>query len=126
MKNINELSEVLPSLILFTQVVESGNFSSAGRALSMSPSSVSRMIDRLEKRLNLILFTRSTRSLTVTEAGKEIYTQALNVIATTQSLFSQAESYSDSPKGLLRITAPNTLGKILLTPFLPRARAYFD
>ncbi|WP_342656867.1 LysR family transcriptional regulator [Pantoea sp. RSPAM1] len=54
-------------------MVESGSFSSAARALSMTPSSVSRMIDRLEKRLNVLLFTRSTRALAVTEAGQEIY-----------------------------------------------------
>ncbi len=119
MKNINELTEVLPGLMLFVQVVEKGSFSSAGRALSMTPSSASRMIDRLEKRLNLVLFTRTTRSISVTEAGQEIYQQALTVIAATNSLFSQADSFSDRPKGLLRITAPTTLGKILLTPFLP-------
>jgi len=118
-KNINELTEVLPGLMLFVQVVEKGSFSSAGRALSMTPSSASRMIDRLEKRLNLVLFTRTTRSISVTEAGQEIYQQALTVIAATNSLFSQADSFSDRPKGLLRITAPTTLGKILLTPFLP-------
>nr|WP_244861227.1 MULTISPECIES: LysR family transcriptional regulator [Pectobacterium] len=105
--------------MLFVQVVEKGGFSSAARALSMTPSSASRMIDRLEKRLNLILFTRTTRSLSVTEAGQEIYHQALTVLAATSSLFSQADSYSDKPKGVLRITAPITLGKILLTPFLP-------
>ncbi|WP_254446336.1 LysR family transcriptional regulator [Pantoea sp. MBD-2R] len=105
--------------MLFVQVVEKGSFSSAGRALSMTPSSASRMIDRLEKRLNLVLFTRTTRSISVTEAGQEIYQQALTVIAATNSLFSQADSFSDRPKGLLRITAPTTLGKILLTPFLP-------
>ncbi|MGL4268899.1 MAG: LysR substrate-binding domain-containing protein [Plesiomonas sp.] len=119
MKSINELTEVLPSLILFIQVVEKGSFSSAARALSMTPSSVSRMIDRLEKRLNLVLFTRTTRNLAITDAGQEIFHQALIVIAATNTLFSQADSYSDKPKGLLRITAPNTLGKILLTPFLP-------
>nr|WP_306278050.1 LysR family transcriptional regulator [Pantoea sp. Fr+CA_20] len=118
-KNINELTDVLSGLVVFVQVVDRGSFSSAAKALSMTPSSVSRMIDRLEKRLNVLLFTRSTRALAVTEAGQEIYHQALSVIAATKSLFSQADSYSDAPKGLLRITAPTTLGKILLTPFLP-------
>jgi Transcriptional regulator len=118
-KNINELTELLPGLAVFITVVEKGSFSSAGRALAMTPSSASRAVDRLEKRLGLILFTRTTRSLTITEAGQEIYLQALNVMSATQSLFSHAGSYSEQPKGLLRITAPNTLGKILLTPFLP-------
>lgn len=119
MKNINELTELLPGLAVFITVVEKGSFSSAGRALAITPSSASRAIDRLEKRLGLILFTRSTRALAITEAGQEIYQQALNVMSATSSLFSHAGSYSEQPKGLLRITAPNTLGKILLTPFLP-------
>lgn len=119
MKSINELTEVLPGLILFVKVAETGSFSSAGRALSMTPSSVSRMIDRLEKRLNLVLFLRTTRALTITESGVEIYNQALTVISATNALFARAESYGDKPQGLLRVTAPNTLGKILLTPFLP-------
>ncbi|MEA5105718.1 LysR family transcriptional regulator [Pantoea sp. S18] len=119
MKSINELTEVLPGLILFVKVAETGSFSSAGRALSMTPSSVSRMIDRLEKRLNLVLFLRTTRALTITESGVEIYNQALTVISATNALFARAESFGDKPQGLLRVTAPNTLGKILLTPFLP-------
>jgi DNA-binding transcriptional LysR family regulator len=118
-KSTNELAELLPSLSVFIQVVEKGSFSSAGREASLAPSSVSRMIDRLEKRLNVVLFTRSTRSVAITEIGLEIYQQALTVLSATQTLFSRADSFSDTPQGVLRITAPNTLGKILLTPFLP-------
>jgi DNA-binding transcriptional LysR family regulator len=118
-KSTNELAELLPSLSVFIQVVEKGSFSSAGRETSLAPSSVSRMIDRLEKRLNVVLFTRSTRSVAITEVGLEIYQQALTVLSATQTLFSRADSFSDTPQGVLRITAPNTLGKILLTPFLP-------
>jgi DNA-binding transcriptional LysR family regulator len=118
-KSTNELAELLPSLSIFIQVVEKGSFSSAGREASLAPSSVSRMIDRLEKRLNVVLFTRSTRSVAITEIGLEIYQQALTVLSATQTLFSRADSFSDTPQGVLRITAPNTLGKILLTPFLP-------
>lgn len=118
-KNINELTEVLPALVVFVQVIESGNFSAAGRELSLTPSSVSRTIARLEARLNVVLFTRSTRALNLTEAGQGIYQQAVSVIAATKKLFSEASSYSDVPKGLLRVTAPNTLGRLLLGAFLP-------
>lgn len=118
-KSTNELAELLPSLSVFIQVVEKGSFSAAGRETSLAPSSVSRMIDRLEKRLNVVLFTRSTRSVAITEVGLEIYQQALTVLSATQTLFSQADSFSDTPQGVLRVTAPVTLGKILLTPFLP-------
>lgn len=118
-KNINELTEVLPGLVVFVQVIESGNFSAAARVLSLTPSSVSRMIARLEARLNVVLFTRSTRALILTEAGQGIYQQALSVIAATERLFSEADSFSDVPKGLLRITAPNTLGRLILGAFLP-------
>ncbi|MDE9481569.1 LysR family transcriptional regulator [Xenorhabdus bovienii] len=119
MKNKNELNGLVPALLVFIKTVETGNFSATARMMSMTPSSVSRMIDRLEERLNQRLLIRTTRMLQVTECGQEIYHYALKVISATDDLFSRAESFSDTPRGTLRITAPNTLGKILLTPFLP-------
>ncbi|MFU2318738.1 LysR family transcriptional regulator [Rahnella sp. PCH160] len=121
MKNTSELAELLPSLSVFIQVVEKGSFSSAGRETSMAPSSVSRMIDRLEKRLNVVFVTRSTRSVTTTttRSGSRFTGRRRPYYPPRRALFSQADSFSDTPQGVLRITAPNTLGKILLTPFLP-------
>ncbi|MCP9270282.1 LysR family transcriptional regulator [Xenorhabdus sp. XENO-1] len=119
MKNKNELNGLIPALLVFIKTVETGSFSATARMESMTPSSVSRMIDRLEERLNQRLLIRTTRMLQVTECGQEIYHYALKVISATDDLFSRAESFSGTPRGLLRITAPNTLGKILLIPFLP-------
>ncbi|CCW29009.1 LysR family transcriptional regulator [Xenorhabdus nematophila] len=119
MKNKNELTGFIPALLVFIKTVETGSFSATARAMSMTPSSVSRMIDRLEAQLNQRLLIRTTRMLQVTECGQEIYRYALNVISATDDLFARAENFSDVPSGILRITAPNTLGKILLTVFLP-------
>ncbi|MDX7998954.1 LysR family transcriptional regulator [Xenorhabdus sp. Reich] len=118
MNNKNELAGLIPALIVFIKTVETGSFSKTARAMSMTPSSVSRMMDRLENQLNQRLFIRSTRMLQVTERGQEIYHSALNVIYATDELFSLAENSHDTPRGILRITAPNALGKILLAPFL--------
>jgi DNA-binding transcriptional LysR family regulator len=118
MKNKNELTGLIPALFVFIKTVETGNFSATARMMSMSPSSVSRVIDRLEEQLKQRLLIRTTRKLQVTECGQEIYHYALKVISATDDLFSRAESFSHTPKGILKITAPNTLGKILLTPFL--------
>ncbi|WP_340617316.1 LysR family transcriptional regulator [Xenorhabdus entomophaga] len=118
MKNKNELTGFIPALFVFIKTVETGSFSATARMMSMSPSSVSRIIDRLEIQLKQRLLIRTTRRLRVTECGQEIYHYALNVISATDDLFSQAENFSNIPRGILRITAPNTLGKILLTPFL--------
>ncbi|PHM37060.1 LysR family transcriptional regulator [Xenorhabdus mauleonii] len=119
MKNKNELTGFIPALHVFIKTVETGSFSATARLMSMTPSSVSRIIDRLEAQLNQRLLIRSTRMLQVTECGQEIYHYALKVISAADDLFARAESFSDTPSGVLRITAPNTLGKILLTAFLP-------
>ncbi|MEE3664219.1 LysR family transcriptional regulator [Brenneria sp. g21c3] len=122
---INNIEGLLPNLVTFTQVVAGGSFSAAGRAMSLSPSSVARQIDRLEKDLNVVLLQRSTRYLQVTEAGREIYQMACAIIEQANELLARAQTYSEVPQGLLRITAPVTLGKMVLSPLLPHFLAQY-
>ncbi|MFT4021157.1 MAG: LysR family transcriptional regulator [Acinetobacter sp.] len=122
---INNVEGLLPNLVTFTQVVEKGSFSAAGRAMLLSPSAVARQIDRLEKDLNVILLQRTTRHLQVTEAGREIYEMARTIVAKTNELMARAKTYSEIPQGFLRITAPVTLGKMVLAPLLPHFLAQY-
>lgn len=117
--NINKIAGLLPNLITFTQVVDGGSFSAAGRTLSLTPSAVGRQVDRLEKTLHVILFQRTTRKLHVTEAGREIYELTQAVIRQTDGLLARAKIYSEVPQGFLRVTAPVTLGKMVLAPLIP-------
>jgi DNA-binding transcriptional LysR family regulator len=122
---INNVGGLLPNLVTFTQVVEGGSFSAAGRAMLLSPSAVARQIDRLEKELNVVLLQRTTRYLQMTEAGREIYEMACAIIGKADELLARAQTYSEIPQGFLRITAPVTLGKMVLSPLLPHFLAQY-
>ena len=65
---------------IFVRVVESASFSAAARQLGVAPSSVSRQINELEESLGARLFTRTTRKLSLTEAGKLFYNRAGNIL----------------------------------------------
>lgn len=115
MASTTDKSEMISGMLVFRQVVVSGNFSSAGRKLGLSPSAVSRQIDRLERLLNVALVTRSTRSLFITESGQDVFNVASEIAAATDSLIGRIEAARVEPEGLLRVTAPVTIGKILLS-----------
>ena len=66
---------------VFTRVVETGSFSAAGRWLGTAPSSVSRQINELEAALGARLFNRTTRKLSLTEAGRLYYGRAAKIVA---------------------------------------------
>ncbi len=69
------------SLAMFAAVVEQGSFSAAGRLLGLSPSAVSRTIDRIEERLGVRLLLRSTRALTITAEGQAYLQAARRILA---------------------------------------------
>jgi DNA-binding transcriptional LysR family regulator len=118
--NKSEIAGLLPNLVTFTQVVDGGSFSAAGRTMLLSPSAVARQIDRLEKALGVILFQRTTRHLHVTEAGREIYELALEIIGETDALLARAGTIRQVPQGFLHVSAPVTLGKMVLAPLIPQ------
>lgn len=115
MASTADQSELIPGMLVFRQVVVSGSFSGAGRTLGLSPSAVSRQIDRLERLLNVALVTRSTRNLFITESGQDVFNVASEIASATDSLMSRIEAAMVEPEGLLRVTAPVTIGKILLS-----------
>lgn len=71
---------MLDKIRIFTKVAEYGSFSQAGKALGLTPSSISRHIDRLESELGIKLFLRSTRHLILTEAGNTLLESARKII----------------------------------------------
>lgn len=75
----------LAGIIAFARVASLGSYTEASRALSVSPSAVSKSIKRLEERLGIRLFTRTTRSITLTPEGAELYEKALRLIREAES-----------------------------------------
>ncbi|MBH9579504.1 LysR family transcriptional regulator [Inhella proteolytica] len=109
----------LGSIELFCKAAEVGSFTAAAEHLGLTPASVSRSIARLEARLGVRLFTRTTRSVRLTADG-ELYQaqcqQALDQIAEAERAITGRQTV---PKGLLRISVGTVYGHHRLVPLLP-------
>ena len=105
------------ALALFAAVIERGSFSGAGRALDMSPSAVSRAVDRIEARLGVRLLLRSTRALSLTAEG-QAYLQAARRILADLDDAEQQIADQGVPRGRLRISAALSHGRLCVVPLL--------
>ncbi|WP_420413707.1 LysR substrate-binding domain-containing protein [Roseibium sp.] len=110
----------LESLRVFTRVVELGSITAGGRDLRMTPAVASKRIKELEKHLGARLFNRTTRSLTPTEVGKVFYEHALKALQSIDDAEAAVASFSDMPRGVLRVTAPLGAGRRIISPLVPR------
>jgi len=106
-------------LTWYCRAVERGSFSAAARELDLMPSSLSRAIQQLEASLGVTLLSRSTRRLTMTEAGDIYYQRAREVLEALDAARDAVQQLQDEPRGRLRITAPTRVGQQLLTPLVP-------
>lgn len=96
----------LGAIALFNKVVETGSFSEAGRQSNLVPSSVSRRIADLEAWVGSALFHRTTRKLSLTEAGQRFHERTKNLLLDLEEARVVAASLEDKPAGHLRITMP--------------------
>ncbi|WP_261844463.1 LysR family transcriptional regulator [Aliamphritea ceti] len=103
----------------FIRVVDTGGFSSAARQAGIAPSSVSRQINELEKALGVQLFQRTTRKLSLTEAGYVYYERACRILTDIDETL-LAVSQTEDPSGVLKITMPTGIGKALIISALPK------
>lgn len=71
----------LSGMSVFVAIVDSGSFAAAGEVMGMSQPGVSRALARLEKRLGILLFDRTTRSVTLTDEGRRLYEQVVPLLA---------------------------------------------
>jgi len=99
-------------------VVKSGSFSLASERLGMTKSAVSKRISRLEDNLGTRLFHRSTRKLTLSEAGEQFSDYACNALFVAQQGIDAATLHQGKPKGTLKINAPMTFSRLHLVPHL--------
>ncbi|SDA24471.1 DNA-binding transcriptional regulator, LysR family [Sphingomonas sp. NFR15] len=108
----------------FVAVVEQGSFSAAGRVLRLSPSAVSRAMDRIEARLGVRLVLRSTRALSLTAEG-QAYLQAARRILADLDDAEQQIADQGSPRGRLRVSAALSHGRLCVVPLLGRFAALY-
>jgi len=104
--------DIATRLDLFLDVVRQGSYTKAADLRLMDRSALSKQIKLLESELGIRLLNRSTRSLSLTAAGKEVLKQAESVRQTISDTHRIVKSFHGKPKGLLRITSPTLLGKL--------------
>jgi DNA-binding transcriptional LysR family regulator len=113
------LMEMLKEMAVFVQVVDDGSFSAAARGLGLSTSAVSRDVSRLEAHMGGRLLQRTTRSLALTELGRQVHAGSVRMLAAAREVQALAGSYSARPNGVIRVTAPIVFGQLWLAPKLP-------
>ncbi|WP_390347543.1 LysR substrate-binding domain-containing protein [Variovorax boronicumulans] len=116
---------LLGSIELFCLAAESGGFTSAALAAGVTPAAVSRSISRLEKRLGLRLFVRTTRSVRLTDAGRVYFAQCRQALAQLAEAEREVMGQQALPSGTLRISVPTTYGHHRILPLLPAFRERF-
>ncbi|PKG37833.1 LysR family transcriptional regulator [Psychromonas sp. Urea-02u-13] len=117
--------EQLKSMVVFAHVVEQGSLSAAAKQIGLSRAVVSYHLKKLESHLKVKLLNRSTRSISLTEAGS-VYYQRCRVIAEQASQANQQiENLKNEPEGLLKITCPVNVGLQLMVPALNEFRALY-
>ena len=104
--------DIASRLELFLDVVNHGSYTKAAELRRTDRSALSKQITALEKDLGVRLLIRSTRSLSLTEAGKEVFKQAESVRQAVADTYRIVENFQNEPKGLLRITSPRLFGKL--------------
>jgi DNA-binding transcriptional LysR family regulator len=104
---------------VFLRVVETGSFSEAARQLLMTPSTVSKLIGRIETRLGVRLLERSTRRLSLTGEGQIYYERSQNLLADLDAIEHDLSRGAASITGTLRVSASVGLGMVAIEPLLP-------
>ena len=105
--------ESLNAIGVFVQAAEIRSFVAAGRVLGISASAVSKSISRLEEKLGVRLFHRSTRNITLTAEGALFLDRCRRVIAELEAAGDELQQMSSTPRGILRVSLPMIGGHFL-------------
>lgn len=107
------------ALRVFRLVVEQGSFSAAARTLLLSPAAVSKNIAELEAHLSTRLLNRTTRRMSLTEAGTQYYQHVVRIMDDLAEAESALSPLSETPAGLLRVSAPMSLTLTAFSEVIP-------
>lgn len=111
--------EGFSAIPVFIAVVEQGSFSAAAAALGVSKSAVSKRINQLEDQLSVRLLHRTTRRLSLTEAGETYYRHAQQAWQAACLAEDSVTQRQEQPHGRLRINAPMSFGRLHIAPLIP-------
>src|SRR3981081_3911990 len=107
------------SMQMFVRVIEKGSFSAVARQRGIGQPAVSKQISALEEELGPELIHRSSRSIALTEAGRDFYESALRILDDFENATSRIGRGQTAPKGLIRVTVPPTFARLHMVSKLP-------
>src|SRR5271155_4089166 len=110
--------ETLANLESFVRAEEGGSFSEAGRRLGLTAAAVSRNVAMLERNLRVRLFQRSTRKLSLTEAGERFLVSIDGNLDALQSAIAEAAANNSEPAGVLKVSMSLPVGLPYILPLL--------
>jgi DNA-binding transcriptional LysR family regulator len=114
---------MLGSLELFCLAAEHGSFTAAALAAGLHPAAVSRSVARLEERLGVRLFVRSTRRILLTDGGRTYYEHCRQALGLMREAESRLTGEQSAPSGLVRISIASPYAHYRVLPLLPKFRA---
>lgn len=115
----------LDAIKIFVRVAESGNFSAVARELSVGQPAVSKQVASLEAHLGTQLLLRTSRNLSLTDAGRDFYESAVRLIGDLEAAESRVGHGQTSPGGLVRVTAAHAFSRLYILPRLPEFLAKY-
>lgn len=108
----------LNELALFVKVVQLGSFTQAAEALGLQKAYVSRVITQLETKLAVRLLERTTRSLSLTEIGREVYERAIGILGAVEETKQLTQQLTSEPRGVLRLTCGIEFGLLAVSAWM--------
>src|SRR5215208_2468856 len=105
-------------LVVFNCVVKHASYARAAEELSLSASGVSRIVTRMEERLGARLVQRTTRKLSLTEAGAAFHARTSQILTDLADAEAEVQKTALQPQGVLRVTAAVVFGHLYLAPML--------
>jgi DNA-binding transcriptional LysR family regulator len=103
---------------LFVRIVESGSFSAVARELGMIQPTVSKQMTALEEKLGVRLLNRTTRRLSMTDAGREYFERCQHILDDVQEMETEVAGLQNRPSGTLRVNTPVAFGNIHMLPLI--------
>jgi DNA-binding transcriptional LysR family regulator len=113
-------TERLKGIVPFVYAADAGSFTAAAHQLNLTSSAVSKSVARLEERLGATLFERTTRRLTLTDAGRAFHGTCTGILATLAEAESVLAAQTREPTGTVRVALPASFGRRCVVPLLSR------
>ncbi len=115
----------LTDIAVFVRVVDAGSFTRAAEQLRLSRPVVSKYVSRLEDRLGVRLLNRTTRRLSLTEAGRIFHERCARGLQDIEQAEAEVSRLQENPRGVLRLNTPMSFGILHIAPLLPEFQASY-